>query len=569
MELSKLPFNKELGIYISDANMLTDYSEGEKAENYIYETLRDSSDNSVFSPILQSKIKDWSSEYHFSPYRSNILRPIEITPLMDVLEIGAGCGVITRYLGETGANILAVEGALNRAKCIKERCKDLNNVKVVCSNIDAITFDKKFDIVSLIGVFEYTAKYSQKENPFEEALKFYRQLLKPDGILVIAIENKLGLKYFSGYNEDHYGAPYIGLEDRYPLKDVRTFGKREIFQLLEKTGFDSPEMLYPFPDYKLPKAIFTEKGLSHNHFNAVDIIKNLETRHYTYVPKANLLNESEVWKSLYDNGLVKDFANSFLIIAGNKSVRLEEDNNLLVQHYNCDRFENWSTKMDIFVNNLTSKIEVKKTALSIKEHSNLGLVKHSITNESTKYILGDNLHSLITNAINNHDYLLFRKYIKDWILFLKNNAIIQVNNENLGLSIIKPDFYDCIPTNIILDKEGIYHSIDREWIVKQPITLYTPILRYLRRFKNILGLYLLGFSSFSNFINSILNENNIKKPSSKILNSNEELETLIMKEVHFKVNTAPSKYFKSIFLLLLKLLKDFKIYMLYNKFSSH
>ena len=42
----------------------------------------------------------------------------------------------------------------------------LENVKVICSNIEAIKFENKFDVVTLIGVFEYTPKYSDRINPF-------------------------------------------------------------------------------------------------------------------------------------------------------------------------------------------------------------------------------------------------------------------------------------------------------------------------------------------------------------------------------------------------------------------
>ena len=56
---------------------------------------------------------------------------------------------------------------------------------------------------------------------FDSALTEYKHLLKPGGALIIAIENKMGLKYFAGYNEDHYLDPYVGIEDRYVEKKCK------------------------------------------------------------------------------------------------------------------------------------------------------------------------------------------------------------------------------------------------------------------------------------------------------------------------------------------------------------
>ena len=47
--------------------------------------------------------------------------------------------------------------------------------------------------------------------------------MKKNGKLYIAIENRLGMKYFAGYNEDHIGKPFIGIEGYDNKNKVRTF----------------------------------------------------------------------------------------------------------------------------------------------------------------------------------------------------------------------------------------------------------------------------------------------------------------------------------------------------------
>ena len=87
------------------------YSDGYKVERRIEAVINSTSDLTVFSAELRSHYTDWASTYHLSSTRANILRPFQLTKNQDILEIGAGCGALTRYLGECGAHVLALEGS--------------------------------------------------------------------------------------------------------------------------------------------------------------------------------------------------------------------------------------------------------------------------------------------------------------------------------------------------------------------------------------------------------------------------------------------------------------------------
>ena len=60
----------------------------------------------------------------------------------DVLEIGAGCGAITRYLGECGGNILALEGTPRRAAIASARTRGLDNVTVLSEKFESFKTNK-------------------------------------------------------------------------------------------------------------------------------------------------------------------------------------------------------------------------------------------------------------------------------------------------------------------------------------------------------------------------------------------------------------------------------------------
>ena len=57
--------------------------------------------------------------------------------------------------------------------------------------------------ILLVGVLEYAAVFDQRDNAALALLQQARSFLKAEGFLVLALENKLGLKYFAGVPEEH------------------------------------------------------------------------------------------------------------------------------------------------------------------------------------------------------------------------------------------------------------------------------------------------------------------------------------------------------------------------------
>lgn len=567
MKINNLSVDKE-GVYLNP-NATIDYSDGNENEDYVYSTLKNSEDNSIFSPILLKKVKNWSSEYHFSPYRCNILRPINIDKSWSVLEIGGGCGSITRYLAETGAEIVSVEGSHNRSKCIVQRCKDLENVKVICSNVEDLEFDQKFDMITLIGVFEYTAKYSKKDNPYIEALRFYKSLLKPDGILVIAIENKLGIKYFSGYVEDHKGIPYYGLENLYESRDVRTFGKKELNEMIISADFFETAILYPFPDYKLPKVIFSESAFDNNLLNVVDLIRLTKNRNYSPKPKANLLRDELVWSSLHTNNLITHLSNSFLFVAKNAKVGNNIiDENQLAHFFACDRIEPWSTSTTFKKD--SKKITVSKKALISNSHykisSGISIKQH--LSQNTPYITGNNFSFLMDNALVKKDYAEFKILFKQYINFLIQNAVVENRVENIGKTKIKPAYFDCLPANLIQEESKQLNLIDTEWEIQQEFDLNFLIVRALLEYKNIWGLSISFSKSFKTFVNNILLDNGLNPLSTSELKIILVLDTQIFEQIMLENRNAPSKLLKSFIYLIKDKLFEVKSYIIDKTFVS-
>ena len=125
-------FDTKLRVWARTDYIGIPYSDGEEVEARIAGIINKASDISVLSAELASFCNDWPTTYHLSRKRANLLRPLEnYFRGKSVLEIGAGCGAITRYLGEIGAEVLALEGSLRRAPIVASRCRGLDRKSVV------------------------------------------------------------------------------------------------------------------------------------------------------------------------------------------------------------------------------------------------------------------------------------------------------------------------------------------------------------------------------------------------------------------------------------------------------
>ena len=246
--------------------------------------------------------------YHFSEIRENILNWYPFTKEDSILEIGAGCGAITGMLCRRAGHVTAVELSKRRADINYARHKEYENLTIMVGNLNDMSFDRKFDYVVVNGVLEYAMSFTEGETPYETFLRNMGTYLNPTGRLLIAIENRLGLKYFAGAPEDHTDLYFYGI-DGYPNnRSVRTFSKKELGELLERSGFPFMRFYYPYPDYKFPTEIFTDESLyTYSYGKGYPV----------YTDKTlNLFAEESGVSAFTKEKILDKFVNSFLVDAG-------------------------------------------------------------------------------------------------------------------------------------------------------------------------------------------------------------------------------------------------------------
>ena len=253
----------------------------------------------------------WALRYHLAPEREQLLSWYPFKSRANLLEVGAGCGALTGLFCRAVSHVTAVELTESRAAIIRRRHHAQKNLEVITGNIDTTPVNNGFDYVTSIGVLEYAGRFTPSENPALDFIHRLKSFLKPNGHLIIAIENKFGLKYWAGAPEDHTGRYFDSLENYPHPTGIQTFSKKELVRLLEESGFSHIEFYYPLPDYKFPVEVFSDHyppTLNHN------ILMGLLPAYHSH-DRQYLFNEKLVMDNVIREGVFDFFTNSFLIFA--------------------------------------------------------------------------------------------------------------------------------------------------------------------------------------------------------------------------------------------------------------
>ena len=417
----------------------------------------------------------WPVIYHLSNARKNVISWYPFKKDCTILEVGAGIGAITDELCKHAKKVTSIELSKTRANIILKRNEDKENLEIIVANYNKIEFNEKYDYIVLNGVLEYGEMYINSDNPYIDFINSLKKHLKKDGKILIAIENKFGLKYWCGSDEDHTGKMFEGIKNYTESHKVKTFSKNELENLAKTCGFNT-NFYYMFPDYKFPEIIYTDNSLSKNIYN--------KYTSYYRDEMALITTENKIYKEIYDNKQIPFFANSYFVELSLKETPIEieyvkfnnyrnKEYNLYTclkdnKYYKVKAFEEAQKQVDLIL-----KIEEK----FIK--NGLNVIK-SIKEEDKIYSVeanGTNMSNYITELYNEKKYdeicIEFDKlysYLKNHSgkkTKTKNHIFKKYNINTEKYNINKLNFYedgliDCILSNIFINK-GQYLLIDQEW----------------------------------------------------------------------------------------------------------
>lgn len=416
--------------------------------------------------------------YHLSKHRKNIIDWYEFKKNSKILHLGAGTGIITQSLAETGNKIIAVDANEELIYINKKLNKNLKNISWHIS--DEYNFlnncKETVDYVVLDGILEVTM------NP-QNILELVNKILSADGQVIIVGFNKFGLKYFSGSKEFYSQKVFEGLEGYPTYNRARTFSKNEYASLLKKSGFSHVNFYYPYPDHLFSEMIFSEKrmptyGELHNN------IRNFDS------DKVVFFNESKVYNELINSNNFDVFSNSFFIVASNNELK----GSVVYCKFSRERKEQYQISTSIVEKN--NKKYVEKKALTPNGVTHLRRMSEFYRKESKRidlnedirycpvkfkenklifeFTYGISLEKKLKECVIQENKEMLDKYVGIIlkILNIETSRNFEYTDKFLevfgdidglnGLEAIENVNVDLIPDNIILnDKINI---IDYEWL---------------------------------------------------------------------------------------------------------
>ncbi len=385
--------------------------------------------------------------------------------------------------------------------------QSVNDVSMLSSCADK---NDKYDLILMYDLYSICITSNTLVSDMIRSLK---SLLTQDGVLFLAMENKLGLKYFAGCQEEQNGDYFTGIEDYVGLSDIRPLSKRELTDTLETISDISYKFYYPYPDYKYPTMIFSDDCLP----TAGELNRNLRNiDRDRYI----LFDECKVYDSLIKAGLFPEFSNSYLIkitssdcsSASDDLAHTKYSGELLYTKYSTDRCPDFAIRTDRIKDDDGGELIVKNAlykegrkhlqhmvnmykALSQRYGDKMTITGSHIDDGRlyNDFAKGVPLTDTFIKLIKNEDAKVLKAEIKHFIDIISYGAnepftvtdeFINVfgkydNIESFNFSSAKVNDIDMIFDNIIVDDDGTWQLIDYEWTFDFPIPLQFIVYRAL------------------------------------------------------------------------------------------
>ena len=504
-----------VNLYTMDSETGEEYSDGD-VENELLELFKSKDSDQKIQKILSGK-SSWAERYHLLPARGNVVAWHNFKPGSRVLEVGSGCGSITEELIKKDISLDSLEISKRRSLINAHRNKVAKNLNILVGNLQDYEPTEKYDYVVCIGVLEYAGTFIDHDDPYAHFVNLLKKQLKPGGTLLLAIENRLGLKYWSGSREDHTGGLFDSLNNYPGPKRVQTFGKEELGKLLE-TSFKHTSFVYPFPDYKLPQIVFSD---SYKPGKNCDFPLNMLPTPAPDQERYQFFSEALAMRSLTSNNLYDQFSNSFVVAASDRPL----DNQPVFSTFQSYRLPKFRLKTQLIEDG--GKLIARKTASQVSEKhlkemtgtytklkdspldTNLKIAAPSISRDGSsidfEYISGRGAERELLEALlsGNKD-----KAIDIVEGFLKVVESLSTNYSNPStktsyVSVFGDSYnesYECTNTgiidlnldNIIIDSDNKWHLIDYEWFFDFPIPKDYIVGRFVfwffvKRYRDVLG----------------------------------------------------------------------------------
>lgn len=425
---------------------------------------------------------------NISCIQQNIINWYEFKNKKSVLEIGSSYGLITDFLCDNFERVVSIDWHKKRAETVSKVLNNKINLEIIVGKLNQIQLNEKFDYITFFPNYpEYEELGFEK---LEDILKYLKNYLEDDGVILFATDNKFGIKNFVGasyYNENNIGS---AIEKSYS-KINPMLSKSMIERILLNCGLNNYRFFYPLPDFHEPSVIFSDEYLPKKNDSKLMYPLN-------YLDDSKIVfNENKILMQIANENMFSFFANSYLIEIKNSVFKSNNDDTIYVS-YNNLRNSGYRTITKIKMNNV-EKYARNKEALNhiqcIKKNieklnklnfnvldsydENKACITSKICNEEqfSSYVINlfrnGNIEKAIEKITDYYNLLLNNLKVSNNIDEIKENNIlkslnINLNDEQIELfnksKITKNGFIDLVFENVFYnEKDDKYLIFDQEW----------------------------------------------------------------------------------------------------------
>ena len=445
--------------------------------------------------------------YYLTTVSQNLLNWYPFSKEDSVLEIGGDLGQLTGLFSKKCKDVTTIEPQWECAEAIRKRYKDRENIDLIAGKLEDISLNKKYDIITVIGNINRIEEIIGKQLDLENTIRYLEKYLNENGKMLIAVDNKFGLRYWAGNPENMLNKKFISLIGYHsePIS-YETFTKKSLEEILQKMEYNF-NFYYPLPDYKMPNVIFTDEGLP--KYNSID-----KYNPYTAKNSDLIMNEIDVFREILTTNpeMFTFFTNSFLIEISKEKRELPYNyisfNNMRKEKYRLitkigkDYVEKEAVTEEAnqHIEQISKNIEyLKENQIKTLDETEENKIKSKYIEQ--KYLLNEVLTENLRQGKKDEFDKLVQKYIDlflsqsyktnnyDETIFKKYNIEIEDKELIKSMNFLKNGLWDMTFKNCFYIDDQFYF-FDQEWNdenIPLEFILYRSILYTisLRRYINI------------------------------------------------------------------------------------
>jgi GT2 family glycosyltransferase len=449
--LSGLYYSRNLEGKARESEILFSLDEAELLAN-----LDQAKDLSHGSDELLKEISTPFRRFHLSPERANLLHPFEKILHGHVLQLAAGGGAVARFLAECGCRVRVVEPNENLATLTRSRCRDVD-VSVYVAGQDLFPSDIDYDVVVAID------STAAARLPVADYFGRVKGALKPDGVLIAGINNKLARQSLVGSPDE---------------QNSWCVTQASLEKILLAIGLPNFRLFCAFPSFEVARLIVRPESASRYPAGLGAILAAYEA--YQHTLGSRFLREP-FWRSILENDLLPYLSNAFLAVASAVPLPVMDHGELLAI-YSSFRRKHFAR---------VTKISREGEQLTVSRSPLFpGTPPPSESLYVTRphrepYFAGKQYLALLQPIVSREGWQLkeVSDWARPWLDLLRAHASDQTFRSYISgfrrLLLLPTDYLDCIPSNIVVNQDGTLIPFDFEYEAAAPIPLNFVVFRGL------------------------------------------------------------------------------------------